>query len=161
MPTPALPLRLVAAGLLAASTFLHAETPAKPVPASVLKRYDKNKNGTLEAAEAAKWEADKAAVRAKRKGERDALLAKYDANQDGRLDEAEAAEAKLGMEKERAEREGEKIMARAAAEKAAQQAAAVDSGAKNPAPVAPSAAPSPDKTTAPAMTEGSDMMMMQ
>ncbi len=154
MTTSSFPLRLAAAGLLAASALLHAETPS-PVPASVLKRYDKNKNGVLEPAEVTKWEADKAAARAKYKTERDALLAKYDTNHDGRLDEAETADAKLGMEKERAERVGERIMARAAAEKAAQEAEA----AKAAAPATPTASPAPEKTTAPSMTEGGDTMM--
>lgn len=160
MQTPPFPLRqlLAAAGLFAAAaTTGHAEETPAPVPASVLKRYDKNKNGALETAEVAKWEADKAAVRAKRKTERDALLAKFDANRDGRLDESETADAKLGMEKERSERDGEKIMARAAAEKAAREAEAA--AATPPASTTP--APAPDKTTAPATSEGGDAMMMQ
>lgn len=159
MLTPPLLLRLAAAGLLTVSTFLRAEDAPASVPASVLKRYDKNKNGSLEAAEAAKWEADKAAARAKRKTEREALLAKYDANHDGRLDETETAEAKLGMEKVRAERDGEKIMARAAAEKAAREAEAA--AAQPPAPTAPVTEPAKDKSATPAMTGDGDAMMMQ
>jgi hypothetical protein len=162
MPTPFFPLRplLAVAGLLAAAaTPALAEEKPAPVPASVLKRYDKNKNGALEAAETAKWEADKAALRAKRKTERDALLAKYDANRDGRLDESETADAKLGMEKERAERDGEKIMARAAAEKAAREAEGA--AAQPPAPASPAAEPTKDKPAASTMAEGGDAMMMQ
>lgn len=161
MPTPFFPLRrlLAVAGLLASAALLHGQETPAPVPASVLKRYDKNKNGALEATEVAKWEADKAALRAKRKTERDALLAKYDANRDGRLDESETADAKLGMEKERAERDGEKIMARAAAEKAAREAEAA--AALSPAPAAPAAEPAKDKPAASTMAESGDTMMMQ
>jgi hypothetical protein len=160
MPTPLFVLRqlLAAAGILAVATTARAEETPSPVPASVLKRYDKNKNGALEEAERAKWEADKAAARAKRKIERDALLAKYDANHDGRLDEAETAEAKLGMEKVRAERVGEKIMARAAAEKAAREP---ETAAQPSAPSAPATEPTKDKSATPAMTGEGDTMMMQ
>ncbi|NDC74846.1 EF-hand domain-containing protein [bacterium] len=158
MPNSPFLLRLAAAGLLTALTLLRAEDTPASVPASVLKRYDKNKNGTLEAAEVAKWEADKAAARAKHKTERDALLAKYDANHDGRLDEAETADAKLGMEKVRAERIGEKIMARAAAEKAAREP---ETAAQPSAPIAPATEPAKDKSATPAMTEDGDAMMMK
>ncbi len=118
-------LSAVAAALFAVSPSLRAEEKEKAeIPPSVLKRYDKNKNGALEEAEVAKWEADKAAAREKRKAERDAMLAKYDLNKDGKLSAEERAEAKVAMQAENSEREAARMKERAAKLKAEQEAAA-------------------------------------
>jgi hypothetical protein len=102
---------------------LRAEAGAKPdVPPGVLKKYDKNKDGTLDETEAAKWEADKAERREKDRKAREERLQKYDTDTDGKLSEAEKAAAKLAMEKERTERDmvkgKEKAQERIAREKA-------------------------------------------
>ena len=117
------------AALFAVSPSLRAEEKEKAeIPPSVLKRYDKNKNGALEEAEIAKWEADKAAAREKRKAEREAMLAKYDLNKDGRLSAEERAEAKIAMQEDNSEREAARMKERAAKLKAEQEAAATGAG---------------------------------
>jgi hypothetical protein len=95
-----------------------ASKPADPVPPSVLKRYDKNKDGALDEAERAKWQADLAARREKERADRAAMLEKYDTNKDGKLSEEERVTAKLGWQKERSEKEAEKMKERVAKAKA-------------------------------------------
>ena len=92
--------------------------PADPVPPSVLKRYDKNKNGALDEAERAKWQSDLATRREKERADRLAMLEKYDTNKDGKLSEEERVSAKLGWQKERSEKEAEKMKERVAKAKA-------------------------------------------
>ncbi len=93
------------------------------VPPSILKRYDKNKNGVLELDEQLKWEADKLARREKDRAERAAILEKYDLDKDGKLSEEEKASAKIGWQKERSEKEAEKMKERAAKAKAERESA--------------------------------------
>jgi hypothetical protein len=129
MNTPGSLLRLVLVTFLLASVgALRGEdkpSPAETVPPSVLKRYDKNKDGALDEKERGKWEADKAARREKDRVQRAEMLEKFDTNKDGRLSEEERAAAKLAMERVRTEQEGEKMKERAAkAEQEAKDAAA-------------------------------------
>ena len=115
------PVLVFAACLFAVASSRGAEAAtaaAVDVPPSVLKRYDRNKNGTLDAEEQAKWESDKAARREKDRAERAAMLEKYDSDKDGKLSEDEKASAKLGWQRERAEKEAEKMKERAAKAKA-------------------------------------------
>jgi hypothetical protein len=107
--------------VVAAGVSFGAEEPAKsadPVPPSVLKRYDKNKNGALDEAERTKWQADLAARREKERADRAVMLEKYDTNKDGKLSEEERVSAKLGWQKERSEKEAEKMKERVAKAKA-------------------------------------------
>lgn len=118
MKTHATLLRLaLISSLLVSFVVLRAEEkgrPADPVPPSVLKKYDRNKDGVLDEKEREKWEADKAAAREKRLKQREEMLAKYDTNKDGKISEEERAAAKLGMERTRTEQEGERMKERAA-----------------------------------------------
>ncbi len=77
----------------------------KPPAPSVVRRYDKNKDGLLDEQEAAKWKADLAAKREQYAKERAELLEKYDADKDGKISDAEKAAAKLGMGRDRTERD--------------------------------------------------------
>ncbi len=99
-----------------------------PVPPSVLRKYDRNKDGVLDETERAEWEADKAdkaADREKYQKERAEMLERFDTNKDGRISEKERAAAKLAMERTRTEQEGERMKERAAkAEQEAKEAAA-------------------------------------
>ena len=107
--------------ILPAAAGVAAEAAAGDVvetPPSVLRRYDKNKDGVLDEAERAKWESDKAARPEKERAERAAMLEKYGTDKDGKLGEAEKAEAKLGWQKERSEKEAEKMKERVAKAKA-------------------------------------------
>lgn len=116
---------LLAALFCVSGALLQAEDKDKgpaEVPPSVLKRYDKNKNGVLDDAERAKWEADNAARREKARSEREAMLQKYDTNKDGKLSEEEKVSFKLGREKERSEQEAERMKERAAKLKAEREA---------------------------------------
>jgi hypothetical protein len=129
MKTYSTPLRfaLLALMLACASSLRAEEKPpsAEPVPPSILKRYDRNKDGVLDEKERAKWESDKAAARAKYQKERAEMLERFDTNQDGRISEEERAAAKLAMERTRTEREGDRMKERAAkAEQEARAAAA-------------------------------------
>lgn len=135
MKSPTLLPRLVLAALLCGSFgSLRAEDkPAADIPPSVLKRYDKNKDGALDETEKAKWEADKAAVRDKKKAEKAAMLEKYDTNKNGRLDEEEQAAAKLGREKERSVKEAEKMKERSAKLKAEKEKAEKEKAEKQAA----------------------------
>src|SRR5688572_6837089 len=70
----------------------------KPIPAGVLKKYDKDGDGKLNAEENAAWQAAKEA-------EKKALLEKYDTNKDGKLSEDEKAALKADKEKAKKEKE--------------------------------------------------------
>ena len=114
--------------------FLLAADTARPdVPPSVLKKYDKNKDGALDETEKASWEADKAGRREKERKAREDRLQKYDLNKDGKLSDDEKAAAKLAMEKERTEREmakgKEKAQERLAREKEEKEKAATAAAA--------------------------------
>lgn len=128
MKTYPILLRFVFASLLlaCASASRAEEKPAAdPVPPSILKKYDRNKDGVLDEKERAKWEADKAAAREKYQKQRAEMLEKFDTNKDGKLDEQERAAAKLAMERTRTEQEGERMKERAAkAEQEAKETAA-------------------------------------
>lgn len=78
--------------------------PDKPdVPPSVLRKFDKNKNGVLDEQELARWEAEKAARREKYASERAGMLAKFDTDGDGKISEAERAAGRLKMSRDRTE----------------------------------------------------------
>lgn len=98
-------LVLLSAGVMSAEE--KASEKAKPakseVPPSVLKKFDKNKDGVLDETELAKWEAEKAAKREKYAKEKAEMLEKFDANKDGKISEEERAAAKLEMGKARTE----------------------------------------------------------
>jgi Ca2+-binding EF-hand superfamily protein len=88
------------------------------IPASVLKKYDANKDGMLDETEKAVWQADKEKQRAAREARRAEDLARYDADKDGKLEKDERAVMKADDEKVRAEkkaaqeaRKGEKAAA--------------------------------------------------
>lgn len=120
---------------------------SKPdVPASVLQRYDKNKDGKLGEQEKAKWEADKAARREKEQARRAEMLKKYDADKDGKLSEEEKAVVKLEWQKERTEKDAEKMKERSAKEKAERQADAQTSGKKDESGAGGSEPGAKDKT---------------
>lgn len=151
-------LSAVAAAFFVMSTSLRAEEKEKAeIPPSVLKRYDKNKNGALEEAEIAKWEADKAAAREKRKAEREAMLAKYDLNKDGKLSAEERAEAKIAMQAENAERDAARMRERAEKVKAEKDAAMAAAGAAEKAAEKP--VDGPEKKEGAGEAAGGDEMM--
>lgn len=101
------------------------KSSSDPVPPSILKRYDKNKDGALDENERAKWESDKAAAREKDRRERAEMLGRFDLNKDGKLSEEERVAAKIAMERERTERDTERMRERSAKEaKEAREAAA-------------------------------------
>jgi septal ring factor EnvC (AmiA/AmiB activator) len=145
---------------------LQAESSANAeVPKSVLKRYDKNKDGQLDEKETAKWQADLAKRREKAQAARQALLERYDINKDGKLSEEEKATAKLEMATERTERElakgKEKAEERMAEEKAAEPKAKDET--TSPSPTPPPPASSEEMTTGKPdeSTMGEDGMMME
>ena len=74
------------------------------IPPSVLKKYDANKDGTLDATEQAAWQADKEKQRAARVAQRAEDLARYDTDKDGKLEKDERAAMKADDEKTRAEK---------------------------------------------------------
>ena len=95
---------------------LRAEEKSKSdVPAWVLKRFDKNKDGVLDANEKAAFEKAKAAKQEKEMVQRKEALSKYDSNKDGKLSEEERAAAKIEMEKSRSEMETERMKAKSGA----------------------------------------------
>lgn len=105
-----------------------AATPAADVPPSVLKKYDRNKNGALDEAEHAKWQEDLAKRREKYQQERAAMLEKFDTDKDGKLSADEAAAAKIEMNKARTEQDmvkgkekAQERLAREAADKELQE----------------------------------------
>jgi EF hand len=147
-------LRAGAAGLfLICATGLLAEeatVAGTEVPPSVLARFDKNKDGKLDAAERAKWEAENARRREKDAARKAELLARFDTNKDGKLDADERASAKLAMMQERTEADSAKMKTRLENEaKTKAEAAAVSAAVTDPAPAA---AP---------VKEGDDKMMQQ
>lgn len=134
--------------VVAAGVSFGAEEPAKsadPAPPSVLKRYDKNKNGALDEAERTKWQADLAARREKERADRAVMLEKYDTNKDGKLSEEERVSAKLGWQKERSEKEAEKMKERVAKAKAEREREEKEKAAE----------------ATPEMSSGEGMMMME
>lgn len=126
--------------LLACASVSRADekkTVDEPVPPSVLRKYDRNKDGVLDARERARWGADKAAAREKYRKERAEMLERFDTNKDGRISEEERAAAKLAMERTRTEQEGERMKERAAkAEQEAKEAAAKEAAKKPEEPAA-------------------------
>jgi hypothetical protein len=154
MKTHSLPLRLVLVPLMLVCASLgraeEKQSAAEPVPPSILKRYDRNKDGALDEKERAKWESDKAAARAKYQKERAEMLERFDTNKDGRISEEERAAAKLAMERTRTEQEGERMKERAAKEEQEARAAA----AKEAEKTKQAAQPAADQM-------GSDAMMME
>jgi hypothetical protein len=133
------------------------------VPPSVLARFDKNKDGKLDATERAKWEAENARRREKDAARKAEMLARFDTNKDGKLDADERASAKISMMQDRTEADAAKLKARMEKE------AKANADADQPAAAAPKAEPK-SKSAAPAdsmMSEsapakdGDDKMMMQ
>ncbi|MEY4488105.1 MAG: hypothetical protein RIQ79_613 [Verrucomicrobiota bacterium] len=167
--------RLVAAGFIfAGGACLRAQDapPKADVPPSVLQRFDKNKNGKLDDAERAKWEAEKAQRRAKDAARRAELIARFDTNKDGKLDADEGAAAKLAMAQERTEadaakmkdrmeKEAAKLKADAEAETVAKSKAAAASTAAKVEKPADTMMGEPMNTPAAPAQEGADMMMMK
>ncbi len=177
-PSPVSWLPLLTAGLVFASAagLRAADAPPKAeVPPSVLQRFDRNKDGKLDDAERAKWEAEKAHRRAKDAARRAELVARFDTNKDGKIDAAEGAAAKLAMAAERTEADAAKMKVRMEKEAAELKAEAeVEMAAKTKADAAPTAPRGAqiekpadmmmgDAMTAPAapVKEGEDMMMMK
>lgn len=154
--------------ILPAAAGVAAEAAAGDVvetPPSVLRRYDKNKDGVLDEAERAKWESDKAARREKERAERAAMLEKYDTDKDGKLGEAEKAEAKLGWQKERSEKEAEKMKervakAKAEREKAESEKAAREKAAQQAQPPEPASGTTSEKDSKSGKAGDDGMMMM-
>jgi len=108
MKTPALFIRTGLLGLvlgLFATPALLAEgaekKAEKPIPPGVLKKYDKDGDGTLNDEETAAWKAAKAA-------EKKAMLEKYDTNRDGKLDADEKAAMKADKERQKKEKQAKK-----------------------------------------------------
>jgi len=128
------------------------------VPPSVLKRYDRNKNGVLDETERAKWEADTAARREKARAERAAMLAKYDTNRDGKLSEEEGAAFKLERERVRSEQEAERLKVRAAKQRAEREA---QEKAQQAAAQAEASARKGGKENSEEKSAGDGMMMME
>ncbi len=141
---------LLAALFLVSTAALRAEVEQKPksdVPPSVLRTYDKNKDGALDEKEHAKWQADLAERRAKYAKQRAEMLEKYDADKNGKLSAEEAAAAKIEMNKARTEqdmakgkekaeerlareKEDKELQERLAAAKAAEEKAAAEKQAE-------------------------------
>lgn len=128
----------------------------KPVPPSVLREFDKNKDGVLDEQERAKWETKNAVRREKYAKERAEMLEKFDADKNGKISEEERAAARLAMSRNRTEADVAKAKekdvalkaekeAREAAEKATAEKAAADAKAAEAAktnarkPAAPAA----------------------
>lgn len=124
-PAPTCSVFVFALFVCAAPLQANDMSASDPVPPSVLRKYDRNKDGVLDEKERAKWESDKAAEREKYRRERADMLGKFDLNKDGKLSEEERVAAKIAMERERTERDTERMRERAAQEaKAAREAAA-------------------------------------
>jgi hypothetical protein len=79
---------LISAPLIAGAATYAAAQGSAPSRATLIQKFDKNGDGTLDDAERADM---KAAFAAKRAARRQAMLDKYDANQDGKLEPAERA----------------------------------------------------------------------
>ena len=84
------------------------------IPPSVLKKYDANKDGTLDATEQAAWQADKEKQRAARVAQRAEDLARYDTDKDGKLEKDERAAMKADDEKAQAEKQAAQAARKAA-----------------------------------------------
>jgi Ca2+-binding EF-hand superfamily protein len=95
-----LTLILATLGFTASLASAHGKphAPAK-VPADILAKYDANKDGKLDAAEMAKWKADREAAEGVKRA---AFIAKYDKNGDGVLNAAERAAAAAAIKAEKA-----------------------------------------------------------
>lgn len=106
-------------GLPLASVAAPASLEEK-IPASVLEKYDANKDGALDEAEKAAWQADREKQQAAREARRAGELARYDADKDGKLSRDERATMKTDVKNARAEkraaREADKARKAAAAE---------------------------------------------
>jgi hypothetical protein len=156
---------------LVSATALFAEDTPKPEapPPSVLKRYDKNKDGKLDEKESEKWRADLAARREKAAAERKARLEKFDADKDGKLSDDEKAAAKLSMTKARLEADlakgkekADARIAREQAEKAKTESAATTADSPTPPPSPATAPTMGDEPAKPDATKpGESMMMME
>ncbi|MCX6939057.1 MAG: hypothetical protein NTU80_14420 [Verrucomicrobia bacterium] len=104
---------LSAACLFAAVSAVRAEEkPKSDVPPGLLKKFDKNNDGVLDADEKAAFEKERAVRQEKEKARRSEMLAKFDTNKDGKLSDGERATAKIEMEKTRSEMEGERKKAK-------------------------------------------------
>ncbi len=104
---------LLATCLLASVSVVGAvEKPKSDVPPGLLKKFDKNNDGILDADEKAAFEKEKTARQEKEKARRAEMLAKFDTNKDGKLSDEERAAAKIEMEKSRSEMEGERKKAK-------------------------------------------------
>lgn len=135
----------------------------KPAPPSVLREFDKNKDGVLDEQERAKWEAKNAARREKYAKERAEMLEKFDADKNGKISEEERAAARVAMARNRTEADVVKAKekdvvikaekeARQAAEKAETEKAAADAKA------AEAAKTSSGKPAEPTVSGGDGMM---
>lgn len=86
------------------------DKPEKKIPPGLLKKYDANQDGTLDATEKAAMEAD---IAKKKAAEMSKRLEKFDANKDGKLDESELAAEKAAREemisKKKAESEAKRL----------------------------------------------------
>lgn len=82
----------------------------KKIPPAILKKYDANQDGTLDASEKAAMEADKAKHKAEWEAKR---LEKLDTNKDGKIDESELAAEKAAKDemiaKKKAEMEAKRL----------------------------------------------------
>lgn len=157
---PLVRLALVAVLGLFAPSSLRAQdaADAEPVPPSVLARYDRNKDGKLDAAERARWQADLAKRREQYRDERNAMLERFDTNKDGRISAEEHATAKLAMQRERSEKDAERMRERAAKERAEREKAAKEEAAKKVAEKSAEQAKEPDAAPAEEMMGGGMMM---
>lgn len=165
-----------AATATAPDTGATATTPTKAdIPPSVLKKYDKNKNGLLDEAERDKWQADLAARREKYQKQRQEMLEKYDLNKDGKISEEEKVAARMDMGEARMEQELQKSREKAGERLAREEADKAKGAEPGAAPATPASPGAPDTPAAPATTpetmtpaapppppeDGDGMMMMQ
>lgn len=164
------------AATTAPDTGATATTPTKAdIPPSVLKKYDKNKNGLLDEAERDKWQADLAARREKYQKQRQEMLEKYDLNKDGKISEEEKVAARMDMGEVRMEQELQKSREKAGERLAREEADKAKGAEPGATPAAPGTPGAPDTPAAPATTpetmtpaapppppeDGDGMMMMQ
>ncbi len=134
-----------------------SESADAEVPPSVLARYDRNRDGKLDEAERARWQADLAARRERYRAEREAMLERFDTNRDGRLSAEEHAAAKLEMQRERLDRDGQRMRERAERQRAEREKAEREAAAKVAA--AKAGTTQPAETAASEESDGEDMMM--
>lgn len=112
MKTPTRQIVILRAALLGLALFASAaalraegsdkpeKKAEKPVPAEVMKKYDKDGDGKLSPEEKAAWKAD-------REAEKQAMLEKYDKDGDGKLNEEEKAAMKADRSKEKKKKNAE------------------------------------------------------